>query len=67
MFLTCLETDLNDINKVKKAAVLVTVGGVIALFFLSYACAQIYDSSTAKSILSGYYCLQFLSVPQFIL
>ncbi|KKK37515.1 sodium:proton antiporter [Mesobacillus campisalis] len=53
MFLAGLETDLNDLNENKKAAVLVAVGGVIAPILLSYFAAQIFGFNTAESIFVG--------------
>lgn len=53
MFLAGLETDLDDLNSNKKAAILVAVGGVIAPIVLSYFAAQFYGFSTAESIFIG--------------
>jgi monovalent cation:proton antiporter-2 (CPA2) family protein len=53
MFLAGLETNLTDLNKNKKAAVLVAVGGVIAPIILCYFVAQFYHLSVAESIFVG--------------
>src|SRR3954454_18521847 len=53
MFLAGLETNLKELNRNKKAAILVAVGGIIAPILLSYAGAQIYDFSNAESIFIG--------------
>lgn len=53
MFLAGLETDMDDLNKSKKAAVLVAVGGVVLPILLTYLIAPLYDFSVAESIFLG--------------
>lgn len=53
MFLAGLETDLKDLNRNMKAAVLVAIGGVIAPIVMTYGIAQFFDFSTAEAIFLG--------------
>lgn len=53
MFLAGLETDVRDLNKNMKAAVLVAVGGVITPIAMTYAVAQMYDFTTPEAIFMG--------------
>ena len=53
MFLAGLETDLDDLNENKKAALLVAVGGVIAPIVMTYGIAQFYDFTTPEAIFLG--------------
>ncbi|RKD27094.1 sodium:proton antiporter [Ammoniphilus oxalaticus] len=53
MFLAGLETDLKDLNRNKKAALLVAVGGIVIPLVLGYAGTQFYDFSTSESIFMG--------------
>lgn len=53
MFLAGLETDLQEMNKNKKAAILVALGGIILPIILGYAGAQYYGMSTGEAIFIG--------------
>ncbi len=53
MFLAGLETNLNDLNRNKKAALLVAIGGIIAPVGLGYLGAHYYGLSTAEAIFIG--------------
>jgi monovalent cation:proton antiporter-2 (CPA2) family protein len=53
MFLAGLETNLKDLNKNKKAALFVALGGILAPLVMSYIVAQFYNFSTAESIFIG--------------
>lgn len=53
MFLAGLETDLQEMNRNKKAAILVALGGIILPIILGYAGAQYYGMSTGEAIFIG--------------
>lgn len=53
MFLAGLETDLQEMNKNKKAAIYVALGGIILPIILGYAGAQYYGMSAGESIFIG--------------
>lgn len=53
MFLAGLETNLSDLNRNKKAALLVAVGGIIVPILLGYAGSIYYGLSTAQAIFIG--------------
>lgn len=53
MFLAGLETDLQEMNKNKKAAIYVALGGIILPIILGYAGAQYYGMSVGESIFIG--------------
>lgn len=53
MFLAGLETDLKELNKNMKAAVLVAVGGVIAPIAMTYGVAQFFEFTVAEAIFLG--------------
>lgn len=53
MFLAGLETDLQEMNRNKKAAIFVALGGIILPVVLGYAGAQYYGLSTGESIFIG--------------
>lgn len=53
MFLAGLETDLKEMNKNKKAAIYVALGGIIMPIVLCYLAAQYYDMSLGESIFIG--------------
>ena len=52
MFLAGLETNLEDLNRNKKSATFVAIGGVVPIV-MSYLVAQYYDFSMAESIFIG--------------
>ncbi len=53
MFLAGLETDLKDLNKNKKAAILVAFGGILAPIIGGYIASQFYGFSVGESIFVG--------------
>lgn len=53
MFLAGLETDLQEMNKNKKAAIYVAVGGIIMPIILGYLGSQYYGMSVGESIFIG--------------
>ncbi len=53
MFLAGLETNLEDLNRNKKSATFVAIGGVVVPIVMSYLVAQYYDFSMAESIFIG--------------
>lgn len=53
MFLAGLETDLQDLNENKKAALLVAIGGVIFPILMTYGVAQWFDFTTPQAIFLG--------------
>ncbi|MCG7344573.1 cation:proton antiporter [Sporosarcina sp. ACRSL] len=53
MFLAGLETDLQDLNRNKKAAILVALGGIIAPIIGGYLASQYYGFSVGESIFVG--------------
>ena len=53
MFLAGLETDLKDLNRNKKAAILVALGGIIAPIIGGYIASQFYGLSVGESIFIG--------------
>lgn len=53
MFLAGLETNLEDLNRNKKAALLVAIGGIIAPVAMGYLGAHYYGLSTAEGIFIG--------------
>ena len=53
MFLAGLETDLQEMNKNKKAAIYVAVGGIIMPIILGYLGSQYYGMSLGESIFIG--------------
>ena len=53
MFLAGLETNLEDLNRNKKAALLVAVGGIIAPIVMGYFGAVYFGLSTAEAIFIG--------------
>lgn len=53
MFLAGLETDLQEMNKNKKAAIYVALGGILMPIILCYLAAQYYDMSLGESIFIG--------------
>ncbi|MGN7479268.1 cation:proton antiporter [Solibacillus silvestris] len=53
MFLAGLETDLQEMNKNKKAAIYVALGGIILPIILGYAGAHYYGMSVGESIFIG--------------
>lgn len=53
MFLAGLETNLEDLNRNKKAAFLVAAGGIIAPIVLGYVGSIYYGLSTAEAIFIG--------------
>ena len=53
MFLAGLETDLKDLNKNKKAAILVAFGGILAPIIGGYIASQFYGFSVGESIFIG--------------
>lgn len=53
MFLAGLETNLSDLNRNKKAALLVAVGGIIVPILLGYAGSIYYGLSIAQAIFIG--------------
>ena len=53
MFLAGLETDLQEMNRNKKAAILVALGGIILPIILGFAGAILYDFSTGEAIFIG--------------
>ncbi|MGX9133924.1 cation:proton antiporter [Rummeliibacillus sp. JY-2-4R] len=53
MFLAGLETNLEDLNRNKKAALLVAVGGIIAPIILGYIGSLYYGLSTSEAIFLG--------------
>ena len=53
MFLAGLETNLKDLNRNKKAAILVAFGGIIAPVIGGYIGSQFYGFSVGESIFIG--------------
>ena len=53
MFLAGLETDLQEMNKNKKAAIYVALGGIILPILLGYVGSQYYGMSVGESIFIG--------------
>ena len=53
MFLAGLETDLKEMNRNKKAAALVAIGGIILPIILGYVGSQYYGMSVGESIFIG--------------
>lgn len=53
MFLAGLETDLQEMNRNKKAAIYVALGGIILPIILGYAGSQYYGMSVGESIFIG--------------
>ena len=53
MFLAGLETDLQEMNRNKKAAILVAFGGILLPIILGYVGATFYDFSTGEAIFIG--------------
>lgn len=53
MFLAGLETNLTDLGRNKKAALLVAIGGIIAPIIGGYIASQYYGLSNAESIFIG--------------
>lgn len=53
MFLAGLETNLEDLNRNRKAAMFVAIGGIIAPIVMGYVGAHYYGLSTAEGIFIG--------------
>lgn len=53
MFLAGLETDLQEMNRNKKAAIYVALGGILLPIILGYAGSQYYGLSVGESIFIG--------------
>lgn len=53
MFLAGLETDLQEMNRNKKAAIYVALGGILLPIILGYAGSQYYGLSAGESIFIG--------------
>ena len=53
MFLAGLETDLKEMNRNKKAAALVAIGGIILPIILGYVGSQYYGMSVGESVFIG--------------
>ncbi|RKD24664.1 sodium:proton antiporter [Ammoniphilus oxalaticus] len=53
MFLAGLETDLDDLSKSAKSALLIALGGVILPIAMGYAGSQVFGFSTGASIFMG--------------
>lgn len=53
MFLAGLETDLQELNKNMKAAVLVAIGGIIFPIVMTYGVAQFFDFTVPEAIFLG--------------
>lgn len=53
MFLAGLETDLQEMNRNKKAAIYVALGGILLPIILGYAGSQYYGLSVGESVFIG--------------